>query len=366
MHYFHDIDPIALSIPAFSVYWFALTCGIGLIGAVALGLSRLGRKQALSPESRHAYAMFFAVVAAILLGRIGYLVYYGINPFGMSLGPLLPIGPIGVHWYGLMYLGGFVGAYLLGRARLRRGRLGAVTEEQFSDLMFYMMLGVILGGRVGYMLFYGFEQLLGEPLSIFRVWEGGMSFHGGLLGVLAAGLWWSRRNKVHFFDAVDFVAPLVPIGLGLGRLGNYIGGELWGKHTDLAWGVIFPRSLDALGKTKDALREMYLAGQLEGEARHPSQLYELGLEGFVMFAFLMLYSAKPRRRYAVSGWFAVLYGAFRFAVEFVREPDAQLGYLAFGWVTMGQVLSLPLFGTGLFLLWLSRRQPQPATFAPRV
>jgi phosphatidylglycerol:prolipoprotein diacylglycerol transferase len=183
-----------------------------------------------------------------------------------------------------------------------------------------------------------------------------MSFHGGLLGVLIAGWIWTRRHGIHFFDAIDFVAPLVPIGLGLGRLGNFIGGELWGRHTDAPWGMIFPRALDALGKAPDELRSMYLAGQLSSEARHPSQLYEFALEGVVMFAVLWWYSRKPRPRYAVAGLFALLYGCFRFAVEFVREPDAQLGYLAFGWLTMGQVLSLPLIAIGLFLFWLSRRE----------
>jgi phosphatidylglycerol:prolipoprotein diacylglycerol transferase len=184
-----------------------------------------------------------------------------------------------------------------------------------------------------------------------------MSFHGGLLGVLAAALIWTRRHKLNFFDVVDFVAPLVPIGLGLGRLGNFIGGELWGRHTDLPWGMIFPRALESLGKTKDDLHQMYLAGQLESEARHPSQLYELCLEGIVLFAVLWIYSRKPRPRYAVSGLFALLYGLFRFAVEFVREPDVQIGFIAFDWLTMGQILSLPLIVVGIVLLWMSRSAP---------
>ncbi len=280
--------------------------------------------------------------------------FHDLDPIAISL------GPVQVHWYGLMYLGGFLGAWFLGWRRLRAGRLAGVSEQQFSDLAFYAMLGVILGGRIGYMLFYGFDQLRAEPLSIFRVWEGGMSFHGGLLGVLTAGLYWSWRNHVHFFDTVDFVSPLVPIGLGLGRLGNFIGGELWGKPTDLPWGVIFPRALEGLGKTREELHQLYLSGALEAEARHPSQLYEMLLEGVVMFTVLWLYSRRPRPRYAVSGLFALLYGMLRFAVEFVRVPDAQLGYLAFGWLTMGQVLSLPLIVTGLVLLALSTRQPKPA------
>ncbi|HKE47685.1 MAG TPA: prolipoprotein diacylglyceryl transferase [Rhodanobacteraceae bacterium] len=276
--------------------------------------------------------------------------FHQINPIAFS------IGPVAVHWYGIMYLLGFIGAWVLGNRRREQGRLPA-SYEAFSDLAFYVMLGVIVGGRVGYMLFYDTAELIHHPLSLFRVWEGGMSFHGGLLGVLAAVLIWVRRNKLNFFDVTDFVAPLVPIGLGLGRLGNFIGGELWGRRTDVTWGMIFPRALEALGKTKDDLYQMYLAGQLNDEARHPSQLYEFCLEGLVLFTVLWIYSRKPRPRYAVSGLFALLYGLFRFAVEFVREPDVQLGYIAFDWLTMGQILSLPLIAVGLVLLWLSRRAP---------
>ena len=277
--------------------------------------------------------------------------FHNINPIAFS------IGSFGVHWYGIMYLLGFLGAWALGESRRKQGRL-PMSAEGFSDLSFYVMLGVILGGRVGYMLFYTPPGwMLHDPLQLFRVWEGGMSFHGGLLGVLVAGWWWSRRNRIHFFDTVDFVAPLVPIGLGLGRLGNFIGGELWGRHTDVPWGVIFPRALDHLGKSRDELYQMYLAGQLNGEARHPSQLYEFTLEGVVLFGLLWFYSRKPRPRYAVSGLFALLYGLFRFGVEFVREPDVQLGFIAFDWLTMGQILSTPLILIGIVLLWLSRKNP---------
>jgi|SRR5450759_854736 phosphatidylglycerol:prolipoprotein diacylglycerol transferase len=276
--------------------------------------------------------------------------FVDINPIAFSL------GPVQVHWYGIMYLLGFGAAWWLGQRRRAAGRL-PVTRDQFSDLCFYLMLGVILGGRIGYMVFYDTAELIHHPLSLIRVWEGGMSFHGGLLGVVVAGLIWTRRHAINFFDAIDFVAPLAPIGLGLGRLGNFIGGELWGRHTDVAWGMIFPRALESLGKTKDELYQMYLAGQLSNEARHPSQLYESVLEGVVLFAVLWWYSRKPRPRYAVTGLFALLYGLFRFSVEFVREPDVQLGFLAFDWVTMGQILSLPLIAVGLFLLWKSRRAP---------
>ena len=277
--------------------------------------------------------------------------FVDINPIAISL------GPVQVHWYGIMYLLGFGAAWWLGQRRRAEGRL-PVTHEQFSDLLFYGMLGVIVGGRVWYMLSYvSLDWIVHDPLALFRVWDGGMSFHGGLLGVVAACWLWSRKRKLHFFDTIDFVAPLVPIGLGLGRLGNFINGELWGRHTDLPWGMIFPSALESLGKTKEQLYQMFLAGQLNGEARHPSQLYEFFLEGVVMFVALWLYSRKPRPRYAVSGLFALLYGVFRFAVEFVRQPDAQLGYLAWGWLTMGQVQSVPLIVIGLVLLWMSRRAP---------
>jgi len=281
--------------------------------------------------------------------------FVDINPIAFS------IGPVQVHWYGIMYLIGFAVAWWLGQRRRAAGRL-PVTADQFSDLAFYLMLGVILGGRIGYMVFYDTSELIHHPLSLFRVWEGGMSFHGGLLGVLAAALIWTRKRQLNFFDVMDFIAPVVPIGLGLGRLGNFIGGELWGRHTDAPWGMIFPRALESLDKTKDELYQMVLAGQLNNEARHPSQLYEFCLEGVVLFAVLWIYSRKPRPRYAVSGLFALLYGLFRFGVEFVREPDVQLGFVAFDWLTMGQILSLPLIAVGLLLLWMSRGAPvlQPA------
>ncbi len=274
-----------------------------------------------------------------------------------------------VHWYGIMYLLAFAVAWFLGRSRIRAGRLAGVDENGYGDLMFYGMLGVVLGGRLGYILFYAFSDFLQNPLMLFKVWEGGMSFHGGLLGVFAAMWWWSRRHALHLFDTMDFIAPLVPPGLGFGRLGNYIGGELWGKPTGSGtlfegWGVVFPRALpQQLGALDPAaLRARFDTGLLDIYARHPSQLYQFALEGVVLFAALWWYSRKPRPRYAVSGMFALLYGVFRFIIEFVREPDVQLGYLAFGWLTMGQALSLPLIALGLFLLWLSRRAP---TLQPR-
>ena len=282
-------------------------------------------------------------------------VLHDINPIAIPL----PFWPHGIHWYGLMYLLGFGMAWWLGRRRIRAGRLPGVDENAFGDLLFYGMLGVVLGGRLGYVLFYAFDDFLADPMFALRINEGGMSFHGGLLGVMIAAFWWTRSRRLHYFDAMDFVAPLVPAGLGFGRLGNYIGGELWGKLTGGHWGVIFPRSLPETYSNlpMEELRKLHASGALDAYARHPSQLYQAALEGLVMFVVLVWYSRKLRPRYAVSGLFALMYGAFRFLVEFVRVPDQQLGYLAFGWLTMGQVLSLPLVAVGLFLLWLSRNAP---------
>ena len=285
---------------------------------------------------------------------------HDIDPIALPL----PFWPHGIHWYGVMYLLAFGAAWFIGRQRVRAGRLPGVNEEAFGDLLFYGMLGVVLGGRIGYVLFYGFDAFLANPLVLLKINEGGMSFHGGLIGVMLAAAWWTRRQKLHYFDVMDFVAPIIPSGLGFGRLGNYIGGELWGKPTGGSWGVVFPDSLPAeyARLPMEQLRALHETGALDRFARHPSQLYQMALEGVVMMAVLLLYSRKPRPRYAVSGLFALLSGSFRFLVEFVREPDAHIGYLAFGWLTMGQVLSLPLVAVGLLLLWLSHRSPtlQPA------
>lgn len=246
-----------------------------------------------------------------------------IDPVAVSIGPLQ------LHWYGLMYLVGFVVGWLLGRLRARRPGSGW-TPVEVDDLLTCVMLGVIIGGRLGYALFYDLPAFLADPLEIFRIWHGGMSFHGGLLGAAAAFFWFARSRKRSFLQVSDFVAPLVPQALFFGRLGNFINGELWGKVSDAPWAMVFPG-----------------AGPLP---RHPSQLYEALLEGLLLFVALWIYSATPRKPGAVSGFFALGYGLARFLVEFVRVPDAHLGYLAFGWLTMGQVLCLPLMGVGLWLL----------------
>ena len=291
-------------------------------------------------------------------------VLHQIDPIALDLGtwnlPLLGTVHPQIHWYGVMYLLAFATAFWLGRRRIRAGRLPGVDEQGFGDLVFYGAVGAVLGGRVGYILFYDLAAYIAEPLQVFRIWQGGMSFHGGLLGVLVASWLWSRRHRQHLADTMDFAAPLVPPGLGFGRMGNYINGELWGKFTHGDWGVLFPAAPEFQGVPMEQLKAQFATGALNEYARHPSQLYQAGLEGLAMFVVLWWFSSRPRPRYAVMGMFALLYGAFRFLVEFVRVPDAQIGesgYLAMGWLTMGQVLSLPLVALGLFWLWHSRRQP---------
>jgi phosphatidylglycerol:prolipoprotein diacylglycerol transferase len=244
------------------------------------------------------------------------------------------LGPLAVRWYGLMYLAGFALGWLGTRARSGRPD-SPIDRKGAEDLIFYIAIGVFVGGRVGYMLFYDLSSLVANPLSLFAVWQGGMSFHGGLLGVLAAMWLFARRVEQPYFTVTDFIAPWVPLGLGLGRIGNFINGELWGGETDVPWAVV-----------------------VDGVPRHPSQLYEALLEGAVLFVVLFLYSGKPRPRMAVSGLFLLLYGVFRCAVELIRLPDEHIDYLAFGWLTLGQVLSAPMivFGAVLLVLALRRRE----------
>jgi phosphatidylglycerol---prolipoprotein diacylglyceryl transferase len=271
----------------------------------------------------------------------------------------LPFWPHAIHWYGIMYLLGFAVAYYLGSRRLRAGHLPGVSQDSFSDLLFYAMIGVVLGGRVGYLLFYIWPEFSSNPLMFFKINEGGMSFHGGLLGVMLAVAIWSWKNKLHIFDSIDFIAPLVPFGLAFGRFGNFINGELWGKITTQPWGVIFPASLPMpySDMSQAQILALHANGQLDEFARHPSQLYQMGLEGIVLLVPLYVLTHKPRARYLASGVFALLYGIGRFAVEFVREPDQQMGYLALNWLTMGQLLSIPLIVIGVVFIWMSRTAP---------
>ena len=255
------------------------------------------------------------------------LTYPQIDPVAVSL------GPVQVHWYGIMYLCAFVAAWLIAMKRARRTN-SPLLPDQVEDLIVYGALGVIIGGRCGYVLFYHFDAWLADPLWLFRVWEGGMSFHGGLIGVSLALVVYARKLKCPLLSVADFVAPIVPLGLGFGRIGNFIGGELWGRSTEAAWGMVFPQDPEQL-------------------VRHPSQLYQAFLEGLLLFVILYWYSAKPRPRGAVAGLFLILYGCFRFVVEFVREPDSHLkNELLLGWMSRGQLLSLPMIMLGLaFVIW---------------
>lgn len=255
----------------------------------------------------------------------------------------LHLGPLSVRWYGITYLLGFWGFWTLSRIRGRLPHLQYWTPERISDVLFYGVLGVILGGRIGYTMFYNVDAdghlvFFRDPLVIFRIWEGGMSFHGGLLGVLAAMQVYAWQQRLSFWTVTDFIAVAVPIGLFTGRIGNFINGELWGAPTTLPWGMVFQHAPDAL-------------------PRHPSMLYEAGLEGLAMLAILWWFGRSPRPRMAVSGLFLLLYGAFRFAVEFVREPDAQLGHLyGTSWFTMGMQLCVPMLAAGSLLLLLAYRR----------
>ncbi len=267
----------------------------------------------------------------------GYWVFSQIDPVAFSLGPL------SVRWYGLMYLFGFAFAMWLAGRRADAPNSGW-TRNEVSDLLFYGFLGVILGGRIGYVLFYNFDLFLADPTYLFKIWTGGMSFHGGLIGVITAMIWFAHKTQRHFFTVADFVAPLIPFGLGVGRIGNFMNGELWGRMTDVPWAIIFPE-----------------AGP---EPRHPSQLYQFALEGVVLFIILNLFWRKHPPRGAISGMFLLFYGLFRFLVEFVRQPDSQLG-LYFNEISMGQILSTPMIVAGALMVWAAYKQPRLFGNAPK-
>lgn len=252
------------------------------------------------------------------------LPYPEIDPVAVALGPLK------IHWYGLTYLAGLAFAWWLAVRRTRQP-WSPVKREQVDDLIFFAALGVVLGGRFGYAIFYGGDRLAADPSWLLRVWQGGMSFHGGFLGVLLAMYLFARRRGIGFGQVMDFVAPLVPVGLGLGRLGNFIGQELWGRSADVPWAMVFPR---------DPL-------QL---ARHPSQLYQFALEGMLLFAIMLWFSRRERPTWAVAGVFSLGYGCLRFVAEFFREPDAHIGFQALGWMTRGQLLCLPMIALGIYLI----------------
>ncbi|WP_133128061.1 prolipoprotein diacylglyceryl transferase [Legionella nagasakiensis] len=262
------------------------------------------------------------------------LAFPHIDPVAFSLGPMR------IHWYGLMYLLGFITAWILAHWRVRRYQLDW-TSEQIGDLIFFSAIGVIIGGRLGYMIFYSTHQLIHQPWAIFKLWEGGMSFHGGLLGVILALWLFSYKVKKPFLAVTDFVVPLVPLGLAAGRAGNFINGELWGRPTDVPWAMIFPH--------------------VDAQPRHPSQLYEFGLEGVALFILIWWYAAKPRSLGCVSAVFLIGYAISRLIVECFRQPDVQLGFIAFGWLTMGQLLSIPMLVIGIVFLWMKRHENLPTT-----
>lgn len=268
------------------------------------------------------------------------LVHPQIDPVAIS------VGPLSIHWYGLMYLLGFALFILLGRYRIKHNPHSAFTYEMLDDALFYGMLGVILGGRLGHVLFYQFGYYLDHPLHIFAIWEGGMSFHGGFLGVFVAMVLLAHKHKLSWLTVTDFVIPLIPLGLAAGRIGNFINGELWGRHTDVPWGMVFP--------------------YVDEFPRHPSQLYQFALEGVLLFIVIWIYSSKPRATGAVTGMFMIGYGVLRSFAEFFREPeDGFMGILTLG-VTMGQWLSIPMILAGIAaLMWSKRQSPHVAQINQR-
>lgn len=262
------------------------------------------------------------------------LVHPQFNPIALQL------GPVAIHWYGLMYLLAFALVWLLGKRRIAQG-MTDLSLRDLEDIIFYGVLGVVIGGRLGYTLFYKTEYYLSHPLEILYIWEGGMAFHGGLIGVIVALLYFAHKRGKRLLEIGDFIAPLIPLGLAAGRLGNFINGELWGRPSNVPWAMIFPQANDAL-------------------PRHPSQLYQMGLEGVALFALLWWYSRRPRPMGQVSAMFLMGYGALRFLVEFTREPDDFLGLLTAG-LSMGQLLSLPMIAAGAVIYWQAAKRSTPGS-----
>ena len=252
---------------------------------------------------------------------------HDINPIFISL------GDFHIYWYGIMYLIAFLSAWYVGNLYIKKNIVG-INRDDFSDLMFYCFLGILIGGRVGYTIFYNFAYTLENPITIFYLWNGGMSFHGGFIGVILAIVYFCKKSKIPFFEISDFIVRLVPIGLFTGRVGNFINGELWGKPTDIIWGVIFPK--------------------IDNVPRHPTQIYEAILEGIVLFIILNFVFTEKLKASVMTSYFLILYSLFRFTVEFFRVPDAHIGYLALNWVTMGQILCIPMFLLGLYFLKIGK------------
>ena len=262
------------------------------------------------------------------------IAYPDINPVAIDLGFAK------VHWYGLMYLIGFLGAWWLGVQRAKRPESGW-KKDQVADLIFYGAVGVILGGRIGYILFYNFSAFIDNPVILLKIWQGGMSFHGGMLGVFIALYLFGRKTNKSFFQVSDFIAPMIPIGLGAGRVGNFINRELPGRiaESDVPWAMNFG----------------------DGFARHPSSLYQALTEGLLLFVILWWVSSRSQTRMMVSALFMIGYGSFRFITEFFRTPDAHIGFVAFGWLTKGQQLSIPMVLFGLYLIYLIKKQTKSET-----
>lgn len=265
-----------------------------------------------------------------------HFIFPAISPIIFTIPNVPIVGDLSVRWYGLMYLLAFVMAMFIANKQADRPNSGW-TREQVSDFLFYGFLGVVLGGRIGYVLFYQFNHFIENPLYLLQIQSGGMSFHGGFLGVVLVLLIYGRKQNKRFLQMADFVAPIIPLGLGAGRIGNFINAELWGRTTDVPWGVIFPNT--------------------DGQPRHPSQLYEFALEGVVLFAILVWFARRPRPVGSIGALFCIGYGSFRFIVEYFREPDSHLN-LFFNFISMGQILSLPMIIVGIaVLVWVHKTAP---------